>query len=504
MPYVTLDLPPGAFRPGSVYQAKGRWYDMSLMRWHEGAMQPIGGWSELIAAASLGSDAVRGMLSWRINSGISRMMLGTFEKAYVYDGETAPMSPTVTDITPTAGFTAGTDGIHVWQFDSFGEDVVAVLPKLGSTGDGNIWLYDASSATSDMTLVDASAPTSCRGVVVTPERFVVALGAGADPRKVRWGDQESLTVWTSASTNQAGSFTLASNGRLLSGRRGRGETLLWTDTDLWAMRYIGGTLVYSFTQLGSQCGAISSRAMAIVDGKAIWMGRNGFFMYDGFVRPLPCEVGDYIFGRHPAGTDLVQPPNAGIDRSLATYVFAYPNTQFNEVTWHYPSQGEDGTNSENDRYVTYNYVTDKWYIGALARTDGVEDGGDSAFSRPVLAAPGGAVYQHETPAVSTSADWGSSTPYATSGPIELGEGDNVMMIREYIPDSKSLGQWRATLYTALYPTASETTHGPYTSANPTSVRATGRQVRIKVEAITNTLTHRFGVPRLEVVPCGRR
>lgn len=494
MPYLALKLPPGIYRAGSTYGSKGRWMDSNLMRWVDpDVLAPIGGWSSIIVAASVGSKPVRGMLSWRVNDGTSRLMLGTYAKAFVY------ISPTTTDVTPAAGFTAGTDSYESWQFDVFGEDVVACLPKVGATGDGKLWYYDASVPTTAMTLLDASAPVTNLGVFVTHERFIVALGAGGNPRLLQWPDQESISAWAETATNQAGNFPLASAGTLLAGRRGRGENLIWTTTDLWAMRYTGDEFVYGFTQVGAQCGAISSRSMAMVNGKAIWMGRNGFYEYDGFVRPLSCEVGDFIFGRQIAGANLVDPAGAGLDRTLADYVVAVPNTPFNEVTWYYPSVGTAGVGSENDRYVTFNYVTGAWYIGALARSGGVEDGGDTAFGRPVLAAPAGDVYMHEMPAASITADWGSVTPYVTSGPIEIGEGDRLMMVRQYVPDSKTLGDWRTTIYGGMYPTATETTYGPYTSANPTSVRLTARQIRLKIEAVTGSKTHRFGVPRIEMV-----
>lgn len=502
MPFLPLDLPPGVVRPGSVYQAKGRWYDTSLMRWFEGAMQPIGGWSQLIAAASVGSKPVRSMFSWRIDSGISRLALGTYQKFYVYDGETG--AATTTDVTPSASFTAGAsdDAKYAWHIDNFGGDLLAVLPRdpFASNGDGKLWRYDSLNPTTAMAVAHADAPIGLLGVCVTPENFAFCLGAGGNPRKIQWPDQAVLDTWTPSDDNQAGDFTLQTNGKLLAGRRARKETLLWTDVDLWAAEYINEELVYGFSLRGSQCGAMSPRSMALVDGKAIWMGKNGFFIYDGYVRPLTCEVGDYIFGKQPTS---VSPVNAGIDRSKSHWVFCVPNTQFGEVTWYYVSQGSSGTGTENDRYVTYNYVLDCWYIGALARTGGIEDGGAASFGRPVLGGTTGAVFQHEIAATDED-EWGDAVPYATSGPVELGAGDNLMTVLGWIPDSKSLGQWQVTLFTANHPTASETTVGPFTAANPTDIRTTARQARIKVEAVDGSTTHRFGTPRLNVVPRGKR
>lgn len=497
---VPINLPPGAYRPGSLYQAKERWYDMNLMRWHEDAMQPIGGWSETIAAASVDSKPVRSMFSWRINTGISRLMLGTYQRMYVYDDETG--AATCSNVTPSSGFTAASsdDARYAWHMDNFGEDILAVLPRdqFAAAGDGKLWQYSAAAPTSPMVAVTNS-PIGLRGVVCTPERFIFALGTNGDPRRIDWPDQESLTDWTPTDVNQAGNFTLQTNGKIMAGKRARRETLIWTDEDLWAATYINEELVYGFRQVGTN-GAMSARSMYVKGSKAIWMGKNGFFEYDGYERQIPCEVGDYIFGKQPSA---VSPANAGIDRTKAAWVFCYANDQFGEITWHYVSQGTTGTGTENDRYVTYNTITGKFYIGALARTAGVQCGRTASFGRPMLAGTTGAVYQHETAGVA-AADWGGTLPYAESGPFELGNGDNVMTVLGWVPDSKSLGQWSVILYTGDYPTGSETASASFTAANPTNMRQTGRQARVRFTAVDGTTTHRLGVPRLAVAPRGKR
>lgn len=496
-----VSLPPGAYRPGSVYQAKGRWYDMSLMRWHESIMQPIGGWSQLIAASDVGSKPVRSMLSWRINTGIARLALGTYQKLYVYDDETS--SAATTDITPASGFTAGAsdNAKYAWSLDTFGEDLLAVLPRdqFANDGDGQLWQYVALNPSTAMTAV-SGAPTGLRGVCVTPERFVFVFGAGGDPRLISWPDQESLTDWTESDTNQAGSFTLQTKGSIVTGRAARRETLIWTDVDLWSAKYIDETLVYGFDKVGDQCGIISPRAVVLQGGKAYWMGLNGFYVYDGFVKKLECDVGDYLFGLQPSS---VSPVNAGIDRAKKAWVHAVSNSRYNEITWYYVSQGSGGTGTENDRYVTLNTLDGTFTIGALARTSGVEALSVAAAGRPIMGGTTGAVYQHELAGTQAS-DWGGSTPYAESGPFELGNGDTLMTLTQWIPDAKSLGQWAVTVYAGNYPTASEGTFGPFTPANPTDIRLTGRQARIKVTAVDGSTTQRFGTPRINALPRGKR
>src|SRR5690606_14666626 len=149
------------------------------------------------------------------------------------------------------------------------EDLVGV-----AYSDGRILYWDSSTGGDVAAL--SNAPTGCLGVVGTPERFVVALGASSDGRLVKWSEQEGATDWTPVRTNQAGDFTLPGSGQIMAGRRSKNETLIWTDTGLFGMRYIGGDFVYTFPLLG-EGGAISRRSMAMTDGRAFWMGTRGFY-----------------------------------------------------------------------------------------------------------------------------------------------------------------------------------------------------------------------------------
>lgn len=506
MPLVPLTLPPGIVKPGTQYDARGRWYDASLVRWHEGAMQAIGGWRPLQYLAgstptdlSLG-DAARGIHAWRSNSQVPHLAFGTYNKAYAY------VSGTLTEITP-ASFTAGVDTATVtygnygqgiygggdygsglaisgavteaqnWSFDNFGQLLIAC-----AYSDGKIYSWDLNGA-NDLTAL-SGAPTGCIGVVVTPERFVVALGAGGDMRKIQWADQESLTSWTPSPTNQAGDLTLVGSGQIMAARRGRNETLVWTDVDAYVLRYIGGDFVYSLQQVGSGCGLAARRAVGVEGGRAFWMSGNGFFMYDGTVRALPCEVRNYVF-------------SGGLTRAQMSKVACEVRASYSEVTWYYPGTGS----SENNRYVTFNYMTGVWSIGELARTAAVDGG---VMRHPVAVAPNGNVYEQEVAGATYPNHAGGAdlVPYAESGPFEVGTGERVMMIRQIVPDEKTLGSVRATLYASLYPTGTESSQGPFSAANPTVTRLTGRQVRVRVEQVSPGWA--LGTLRLDVVPGGRR
>jgi hypothetical protein len=450
------------------------------------------------------SGVCRALLGWKNNAGnLTQLAIGTNSNLYLFS------QGIITDITPiglTAGnvdgevavgaYGNGPYGLYnygegdpaqevfvepgVWSLDTFGEDLVGVLHP----SDSIIYHYDTSAETIEplTDLVGAVGVPTAAGLVVTPERFLVALGADGDPRLVHWATQESLTDWAlNDDTNLAGDFTLPGEGILMCGRRGRNETLLFTDQDLFSMQFIGGTLVYAFKQVGSKCGVISRNAVAIVDGKAIWMGQRGFFVYDGYVRTLDSEVSDYVF--------------KDFNRTQRHKCWALTLTNFGEVWFFYPS----ANSAEPDRYVIYNYVENHWTNGTLTRTAGIDRG---AFEYPMMTNLS-YVHQHEV-----GYDHDGETPYLESGPIEVGDGDRVLVLKQLIPDEstqagQALGSVRARITSRLFPTGVESTHGPYTLANPTDIRITARQLKLKIEEITEG-EWRVGVLRLDGEPGGRR
>lgn len=478
MTYLPLTFPPGMVRPGTVYDARGRWYDGSCVRWHDGVLQPIGGWAGLtgVLAAQTGGAIMRGMHGWRKNDGSALVAFGSAAKLFRWDGSS------LVDVTPSTSFTAGAadaSGTYysrteatTWALDNFGEDLIAV-----STADQELRVQDTSGAAAATT---APGSPACISAVVTPERFVVALGAGGDRRKIQWPDQESVSAWTPTATNQAGDLLLPGTGQIMNGKRGKGETLIWTDSELFALRYIGGSLVYGLTELGRNCGVISRHGMVVVDGRAFWMGPRGFFKYDGFVAPLDCPVADYVFNR--------------IIRAQASKIYADVRTDFNEIWWYYP-----GTGTENSSVVVYNYKDDWWSVMDLVRTAGIDRG---FFEYPIAFDALGNAYEHEKATTYQDVGGAAITPWVESGPFELGDGDTLMMIRYIIPDEETLGESRVYLKHRLYPTSTETTSSAFTLTNPTPIRITARQVRLKVEQVT--AGWRWGTPRVEITPRGRR
>jgi len=492
---VPLAFPPGVYRNGTIYQAKGRWYDSDLARWSNGSLGPVGGWRVWTNLTNTTTGIPRSAVAWTDNSNNRWVGVGTASKLHVYDD-----SGVIYDITP-AGFAAGYADASAktgygdwlygrgtfgderpdtgtrrpatsWALETWGEDLIGCTQE-----DGKLYLWDASVGTGTVAAVITNAPTSNYGVVVTGERFVVALGAGGNRRKVQWSGQETETVWTPAATNQAGSLELATNGTLVCGRVVRGQTLLLTTQDAFSMSYIGPPFIFSFEKVGANCGPVSQMAIVTADNQAFWMGERGFWVYDGYTRPLPCDVVEWV--------------QDNISEVQSSKTIAWHNEEYNEVWWIFPN---DATN-ENAKYVSYNYRENHWAIGALARTAVAHRG---SFDHPFLWDSAGQPYEHE---VGTA--WGGGAGYAESGPLEIGDGDRVLSATSLIPDEKTLADTQVTIYARMYPTDSDTTHGPYSMAQPTDVRFTARSIRLRVTGITAN-EWRVGVPRLDARPGGRR
>jgi hypothetical protein len=501
-----LKLPPGVLRGGTEYASKGRYYDTWLVRWtDDGTLKPIGGWRLRNAGASAIGGAPRAILAWKDNSSTTWLAIGTHAKLYVsdrvgnvYDVTPASFTSGRADATAAGGYGYGSYGAGTygtprpdstliqdatqWTLDSWGQVPVGVSPD-----DGKIYSWDLNTA---HPAVQVSNSPLCSSLVVTPERFLFALGAG-DPRSVQWCDQQNNTVWTPSTTNQAGSFPLQTAGRLMCGKVAKGGTLLLTDLDAWLATYIGGTLIYAFERTGTGCGAASRQCIAALDSATVWMGRSGFWQFNGYVQPLACDVLDFVF--------------SNINMLQLSKVACVRDTANSEVSWYYCSASA----TEIDSCVVWNYKLNHWNIGRAPRLCGTDRG---VFTYPILVDPSGFIYEHE---VGFSYD--GSFPYAEGGPLEfgsgyraglsggidIGAGDEVICAAWLVPDDKTLGDVTASFKVKFMPDDSETLAGPYTLSARTDVRFTARQVKVRFTGAAND-DWRVGVPRLDVIAGGER
>lgn len=474
MPLLPLDIPSGMYANGTDLNAMNRWRDGNLVRWQDKALRPIGGWEVGVEDDFI--ECPRGALAYAFSRDVGEQALFVGNDDGLYGVVTGQVSNN-TFASGLVGYRDQTVDYYAstWSLDNFGDVLLAVQD---STGD---LFAVADPQDSSTTAVVANAPDNIGSMVVTDERFVmVLLGGGktgrGEPAKVQWSDRESYTTWAPTATNEAGDYTIQTSGRLLQAVRVRGQTLILSDRDAHSATYVGPPFVYSIERVGSSCGAISRKAAANAAVGAFWMGVNGFFGYSsGAVTKLDCPVEDVVF--------------QNINKNQASKVWAFDNSEFNEIWWFYP------TGTEPNRYVTYNYETGDWSYGQLTRTTGTERG---VFEKPFLFATDGTAYTHET-----GYDYGEDTPYAETGPIMLGAGDRLMSVVSLYPDEQTEGDVQATFKTRNYPNGPETSHGPFSLDDPTDVRFTGRQVRMRVTG-NNATDWRVGINRLDVRQRGTR
>ena len=457
----------------------------------------------------------RGMHAWVTNNGAPWLAAGSFDRLAAMDG-----NGVVYDITP-ASFTAGVataqenlgyggknygSGAYGvarernftlapatnWTLDNWGENLVACSDDAGFLYE---WVLDDGTGTPEAQakIVNTangyteSAPTGLSSIVVTAERFVFCLGTGESNRQVKWSDRENIGVWTPATTNEAGDIELQTSGKIMAGARVRGRTLILTTEDAWVATYQGPPTVYGFQKIGNSCGLAGRNMLASVGPTAFWMGERNFFYYDGSTaRVLPCEVHDKVF--------------QGMDIDRISQGFCVANQRFNEVWWFYPGTDFPASakyNNEVTRYVAYDYNENHWMIGEIYRCAASDAG---AFADPMWIGLNGNVYRHET-----GYGHGSQSVFLESGPINIADGDNVMRVTEMIPEEETQGEVRLKFKTRFYPNGDETEYGPFDPANPTSLRMTGRQLRVRVERQPETETNwRFGDVRLRIESGGRR
>lgn len=492
MPLISVDLQAGTYRNGTQYQAKGRWYDANLVRFFEGSIRPWGGWNAHSASTVTGT--ARALLPWIDPTAIPWIATASESKVYVYTRSGAQ-----TDITPaglsagradallTAGYGGGTYGTStygdahggstslldasVWTLDQLEGLLVGVMAE-----DGKLWSWDNNTA-NDFTQ-PAGSPTSNRAVFVTDEGFVTCLGAGGDNRTVKWADQGSLTSWTPSDTNQAGSYVLQTNGKLMNGVRMAGANVLFTSTDVHIMKYAGVPNIYEFTQVGTGCGIVGQAAFAKATDFVAWMSVNGFWLYNGQVQPIDCPIADDVF--------------RNMNTLQRSKCWAIHNSTFSEIIWFYPAS----TGNEISNYAIWNYRENHWTNGTLARTCGYEAG---VFQWPLMVGTGagGTVYQHEN-GFSRS---GAGTIYVESGPLELGEGETVYDILGLEPDALTLGDVSMIFYSRWHAVEADRTSATFSCVNPISVRVAGREHRVRA-IFAGTAEERLGKPRLDVRSTG--
>jgi hypothetical protein len=419
----------------------------------------------------------------------------------------------------------------LWSLSNFGQVLVATIAngKTFTWNSGDALRLTTRASTTTSGFETTNNPTATRVSLVSPTtRHLIHLGtettigdtATQDDMFIRFSDQEDINDYTPTAINSAGTQRLQDGTKIIGSLKAKETILIWTDNALYTMKFIGAPFTFGFEQVGTNCGLIGKNAAVEIDGVAFWMSNNGFFMFDGTVKSLPCSVEDYVYDQ--------------ADTTKGQQVYAGLNNQYTEIIWYYPS-----TNSEyNDQYVVYNYGAGAeklpggvWYIGTESRTTWIDASvypkpfatkfnssetgtfpvivGESDLGQTVF-------FEHEvgTDQVNPDGSTTTVTSFVKSYDFDLQSqgtaGEVFLAVRRFIPDFKDLqGNCKITLAVKRYPQQSDTTTAlsPFTITSSTDkkdTRARGRFVNIKIENDSNSESWRFGTFRLDIQPDGRR
>ena len=413
----------------------------------------------------------------------------------------------------SSGGLTTTTQIRLWSHDNFGEDLL-INPR-----DDEIYYWDRTNNVTTravklntITGTKRSIPTKSKQVLVSDrDRHVIAFGSDGlnssssatdgdgiqDPLLIRFSDQENPTEWFPTATNTAGSLRLGAGSTFVQAVETKREILVWTDTALTSMRFIGPPFTFGLQQLSSNTTIMSPNAAVATEDFVFWMGIDTFYVYAGQTQTLPCTVKDKVF----LDFNLTQKDK----------VISGVNSEFSEVIWFYPS----ASSSDNDKYVTYNYNEKVWYFGTLSRTAWL-DRGTRNFP---IATGSNLIYNHE---IGYDDDGSSMDSFIESASIDIGDGDRFSYLRKVIPDltfdgSTNLASPQATFTVKARnnPGAdfNNTQAGTSTRTQSTPVetyteqldlRVRGRSFALRVESNALGSKWKLGSPRVDIRQDGRR
>lgn len=410
-----------------------------------------------------------------------------------------------------------TDQLRLWSHDNFGEDLI-INPRSGS-----VYYWDKTNGTETraVALSDLAGanlpPTLALQVMVSDiDRHVICFGAdplntggtartGAiDPMFIAWSDQENVTQWEPLATNTAGSFRLSAGSSIVGAIRAKQEILIWTDTSLYSMTFIGQPFTFSLNLVNEGVGLVGPNAMVNTPKGIFWMDKKGFYTYTGATQDIPCSVQAYVF--------------SDLNESQSYQIFGFVNKAFDEVGWFYCSSDSNTLN----KYVVFNYEEQVWTIGTLTRTCWIDEG---IFNTPKATSSSsniGYLYDHETGNDNDGSPMTNVFIESSDFDIDPG-GEDFQFISRIIPDiqftgSGSTGSGGQSVNVVLkrrnFPGESLTTAVTSVCDSATTkidTRVRGRQAVLRVESdddgvpgSTEGVGFRVGAMRLNFRPDGRR
>ena len=418
--------------------------------------------------------------------------------------EGAAIQFATTGALPT-GITAGTtyyvynvNGLTFQLLDGSGNIVNTSGVQSGTQSISN--LVDVPIVQNNLTVSDTS-------------RFVMVMGTNdygsstLDPMLIRWSNQDDIYNWTPDATNQAGSIRLSHGSQIVTYVQTRQEIVVLTDASVYSLQYLGPPYVWQSQLLGDNISIISPNAAVIASGVVYWMGVDKFYLYDGRVQTLSCDLRRFIY--------------SNINLGQAEQVFCSTNEGFNEVWWFYCSANSFTV----DSYVVYNYLEKVWYYGTMARTAWLDSG---LLDYPIAATYSHNIVNHEDGI--NANETGTNTAinaYIASSEFDIGDGHNFGFVWRILPDltfenssndpnTGNVAQVTMELYgltnsgsgvtsdanqpvkkSAAYNITEEFTGQIYT-------RFRGRQMIFKISSNQVNTTWQLGAPRIDIRPDGRR
>ena len=390
--------------------------------------------------------------------------------------------------------------LRLFSQDNFGEDLVF------NVRNGGIFFWDESNGLTTRAVNIASlsgasnCPTVASQVLVSDnDQHVIAFGANPigssdqDRLFVRFSDQQSITDWTPTATNTAGGVRINSGSEIVGALQTRQEILIWTDVSVHSMRFVGAPFVFQFTTISSDVSMISPNAAVNARGNVYFMDKTGFYVYNGAVQQIPCSVQDFVL--------------SNLNVSQAFKVFAAENNTYSEIIWFYPV----GTgNTEITNYVSYNYNENLWAVGTLARgawlDSGVLDG--PIASSVITDTSDNHIFNHE---VGYDDDGSAMTAFIESGDLEIGDGQNFMLIDRVVPDFSFSGgstpSVNMTIKGSNFPLETPSSIATATITNTTkqsNIRARARHTVLRLESTGSGYGWRLGGFRFGMRQDGRR
>jgi hypothetical protein len=414
--------------------------------------------------------------------------------------------------------------LRLWTNDNFGQDLV-IAPR-----GGGIYYWAASTGLTSRAILLKTAstaqgfqgqfvPNTTNQVIGSAiQRFVICFGANPydplnantafDPLLVRWSDQENPYDWVPAVTNQSGEYRLNIGSYIVCARSTRQEILVWSDSALYSMQYLGAPYVWGFQLLQDNISIMGPNASITVNNVTYWMGTDKFYRYTGRVETLNCTLRQYVY------QDINQDQNF--------QVYAGSVEGYNEIWWFYCSAASEIA----DRYVVYNYLDDVWYYGNMSRTAWLDSGlrtypmgADAANYRILYHENGVDDVSGLTPLPIVS--------YVQSSDFDIGDGHNFGFVWRILPDltfnGSTAGVPEVTM-TVLPRVNSGTPYGTpdpqavasaqsYASRNTYAIqqftgqvytRIRGRQMAFRIQSDKLGVDWQIGYPRIDIRPDGRR